>query len=57
MLKHTVYNTLNMIVNNLEKKIAETSTLIYTNWCKRDKQIFGKKNGDVEKTKIFKLAV
>ena len=46
-----------MIVNNLEKKIAEASTLIYTNWCKRDKQIFGKKNGDVEKTKIFKLAV
>ena len=50
MLK-TKFNTLNPKVNNLEKKIPDTSTLIQSNQYSTDIQSFEKKIGDVN-TKI-----
>ena len=38
VVKKTVYNKVNMKVNNLEKKIRDASTLIHTNQYNKEKQ-------------------
>ena len=47
VVKKSVYNTRNTKLNNLEKKIPDTSNLIQRNQYNTDKQIW-KKNGDAE---------
>ena len=44
-----MYNKLNTKVNNLEKRMPGTTTLIHTNQCSTDKQIFREKTEDVDK--------
>ena len=39
VLKNTKFNALKTKVNNLEKRIPDTSALIYINQCNTDKQI------------------
>ena len=47
--KKTKFNTLKTIVNSLEKKIIDATTLIHINQYNTDKQILNKKIGDVDK--------
>ena len=42
--KETKFNTLKTIVNSLEKKIIDATTLIHINQYNTDKQILNKKN-------------
>ena len=42
--KKTKFNTLETIVNSLEKKIIDATTLIHINQYNTDKQILNKKN-------------
>ena len=42
--KKTKFNTLKTIVNSLEKKIIDATTLIHINQYNTDKQILNKKN-------------
>ena len=49
VVKNTKFNTLNTKVNNLEKKIPSTTTLIYINQYKTDEQILEKKFKDFDK--------
>ena len=42
--KKTNFNTLKTIVNSLEKKIIDATTLIHINQYNTDKQILNKKN-------------
>ena len=49
VVKNTKFNTLKRKVNNLERKIADATTLIHTNQYNRDKQILEKKFRDVDK--------
>ena len=42
--KKTKFNTLKTIVNSLEKKITDATTLIHINQYNTDKQILNKKN-------------
>ena len=39
IVKNTKFNALKTKVNNLEKRIPDTSALIYINQCNTDKQI------------------
>ena len=49
VVKNTKFDTLNTKVNNLEKKIPSTTTLIYINQYKTDEQILEKKFKDFDK--------
>ena len=49
VVKNTKFNTLKRKVNNLERKIADATTLIHTNQYNTDKQILEKKFRDVDK--------
>ena len=49
VVKNTKFDTLNIKVNNLEKKIPSTTTLIYINQYKTDEQILEKKFKDFDK--------
>ena len=55
IVKTTVYNTLNTKVNNLEKKIPDSSTFIQTNQYNIDKQNLEKKIGNIEKKSLTLL--
>ena len=49
VVKNTKFNTLKTKVNNLEKRIPDTTALIHINQCNTDKQNLERKNGDVDK--------
>ena len=49
MTKNTKFNTIKTQINNLEKKIPDTTTLIHINQCNRDKKNLEKKTRDVDK--------
>ena len=49
VVKNTNVNTLKTKINNLEKRIPDTTTLIYINQYNTDKKNLEKKIGDVDK--------
>ena len=44
VVKNTKFNTLKTTVNNLEKKVPDSATLIHINQCHADKLNLEKKN-------------
>ena len=52
VLEKTLYNKVNLKVNNLESRNVDASTLIQINQYNIDKQKLERKNGNVDKKKV-----
>ena len=53
VLEKTLYNKVNLKVNNSESRNVDASTLIQINQYNIDKQKLERKNGNVDKKKVY----